>query len=189
DDAFGPRFGRAPQASEAKPRKTGAAAHDEARRVQRWNEIAIDASGLDHTPVAADEARTFGEQLGPGRASRAMAIVHIAIFDAVNAIARDYESYTGLPAAPAHTSMNAAIAQAAHDALAALYPAQRESFAERLAEDLAELRPNRATANGGELGQRPAAGVPPRRPDHGSRPAGAPGGVRVSPRHAPGAWA
>ena len=188
DDAFGPRFGRAPQAGEAKPRKTGAAAHDEARRIQRWNEIAIDASGLDHTPAAADEARTFGEQLGPGRASRAMAIVHIAIFDAVNAIARDYESYTGLPAAPAHTSMNAAIAQAAHDALAALYPAQRESFAERLAEDLAELRPNRATANGIELGHRAAAAILARRADDGSQHAEPRVGVDFIPGDAPGAW-
>src|SRR6266404_2025206 len=53
--------------------------------VHRWNQIAIDATGLDHTPVASGEHRTFGEQLGPGRASRAMAIVHVAIFDAINA--------------------------------------------------------------------------------------------------------
>ena len=34
-----------------------------------WNQIAVDASGLDHTPVGAGEIRTFGEQLGPGRSS------------------------------------------------------------------------------------------------------------------------
>ena len=34
--------------------------------VHHWNQIAIDASGLDHTPVAAGETRVFGEQLGPG---------------------------------------------------------------------------------------------------------------------------
>src|SRR5262245_51529741 len=58
--------------------------------VRHWNAIAIDASGLDHTPVTPQENRTFGEHLGPGRASRAMAIVHIAIFDAVNAIIGGY---------------------------------------------------------------------------------------------------
>ena len=42
------------------------------------------------------DPRVFGEQLGPGRSSRAMAIVHIAMFDAVNAIARRYRSYTGI---------------------------------------------------------------------------------------------
>ncbi|MDQ6861722.1 MAG: hypothetical protein M3032_11280 [Verrucomicrobiota bacterium] len=54
--------------------------------LHRWNTIAVDATGLDHTPTRPGEPRTFGEQLGPGRSSRAMAIVHIAIFDAVNAI-------------------------------------------------------------------------------------------------------
>ena len=39
-----------------------------------WNAIAMDASGLDHTPVMTGEHRVFGENLGPGRSSRAMAI-------------------------------------------------------------------------------------------------------------------
>jgi len=39
--------------------------------LHRWNVIAINATGLDHTPVAPGENRVFGEQLGPGRASRA----------------------------------------------------------------------------------------------------------------------
>src|SRR5213592_2503480 len=47
--------------------------------VHRWNQIAVDASGLDHTPVAPGDPRVFGEQLGPGRSARAMAVVHIAI--------------------------------------------------------------------------------------------------------------
>ena len=48
--------------------------------ILRWNSISIDASGLDHTPVAPGENRVFGEQVGPCRAARAVAIVHIAIF-------------------------------------------------------------------------------------------------------------
>ena len=81
--------------------------------VHHWNEIAIDASGLDHTPLAAGEARVFGENLGPGRASRAMAIVHIAIFEAVNAIAGGYQSYCGLEPVGDGASMKAAIARLA----------------------------------------------------------------------------
>ena len=54
--------------------------------IHRCNEIAVNASGLDHTPVAPGEILVFGEQLGPTRSSRAMAIVHIAIFDSVNAV-------------------------------------------------------------------------------------------------------
>jgi hypothetical protein len=53
--------------------------------VLRWNQIAVDASGLDHTPLSEGEVRVFGHQLGPTRSSRAMAIVHIAMFDAINA--------------------------------------------------------------------------------------------------------
>src|SRR6266850_2338171 len=53
--------------------------------IRRWNQIAIDASGIDHA--------TAKEQLGPGRAARAMAIVHIAMFDTVNAVERDYASF------------------------------------------------------------------------------------------------
>ena len=66
--------------------------------LHRWNVIAINATGLDHTPVAPGENRVFGEQLGPGRASRAMAIVHIAMFDAIDAVVGGYQSYTGVRA-------------------------------------------------------------------------------------------
>ena len=70
--------------------------HDQNDSVHRWNVIAINATGLDHTPVPPGDNRDFGEQLGPGRASRAMAIVHIAMFDTMNAVERRYESYTGI---------------------------------------------------------------------------------------------
>src|SRR5262245_40684577 len=71
--------------------------------VLRWNQIAIDASGLDHTPVAAGETRIFGEQLGPCRASRAIAIAQIAVFEALNAIAGEYRTFTGMYVAPKKT--------------------------------------------------------------------------------------
>ena len=67
--------------------------------VIHWNEVAINASGVDHTPVAAGENRVFGEQIGPGRSARAIAIVHIAVFDALVAANGGYTSYTGLPRA------------------------------------------------------------------------------------------
>src|SRR2546422_4852383 len=107
--------------------------------VRRWNAIAMSANALDHTPVAPGENRVFGEQLGPARTSRALAIVHIAVFDAVNAIAGGYQSYTGLPPAPFRTSMKAATAEAAHDTLVALFPSQAASFHSRLAEVLGQI--------------------------------------------------
>src|ERR1041384_5944876 len=82
--------------------------------VRRWNQIAIDASGFDHAGAR--------EQLGPGRAARAMAIVHIAMFDAVNAVVGEYQSYTGVRAANGPLSLEAAISQAARDTLVGLLP-------------------------------------------------------------------
>ena len=107
--------------------------------VKHWNHVAIDSSGVDHTRVQPGESRVFGEQYGPTRASRAMAIVHVALFEAVNAITGRYESYVGLPQVADDTSLKAAIAQAAHDTLAALYPSQAPTFAAQLEEDLAKV--------------------------------------------------
>src|SRR5712664_2424630 len=135
DDVLGPRFDAAPQ-RRAAPRHPPRHGIGPMARLHHWNEIAINASGLDHTPVAPGEQRVFGEQFGPGRASRAMAIVHIAIFEAVNAIAGGYQSYTGLALAHGDTFMDAAIAQAAHDTLVALYLSQTASCDAQLAEDL-----------------------------------------------------
>src|SRR5207247_9298717 len=112
---------------------------DAANSVFHWNEVMTDANAIDHTPPAAGESRIFGEQLGPARTSLAFAIVHIAIFDAVNAIVGGYKSYTGLPPASRDISISAAVAQAAHDTLAELYPSQKPSFDELLVEDLGQV--------------------------------------------------
>jgi hypothetical protein len=129
-------------------------------RLKHWNEIAIDASGLDHTPIVPGDNRTaFAEELGPGRSARAMAIVHIAVFDAVNAIVGGYESYTGIRRVRESSSIDSAIAQAAHDTLCAMYPAQIPDMDQRLAEDLDDIPGGLAKMNGIELGQRVAARI------------------------------
>ncbi len=186
-EALGPRFDAAPQrraASSQPPRHGGSAM----ARLHHWNEIAINASGLDHTPVAPSEQRVFGEQFGPGRASRAMAIVQIAIFEAVNAIAGGYQSYTGLPSAPNSTSMEAAIAQAAHDTLVALFPSQTASCDAQLAADLSQIRDGHAKAKGIELGQRAAAAILALRADDGSQQAEPHVGVDFITSDEPGEW-
>src|SRR5438552_11056696 len=92
--------------------------------LHRWNVIAINASGLDHTPVAPGYNRVFGAQLRPGRASRAMAIVHIAMFDALEAVVGGYTSYTGTHAVPGPMSVESAISQAARDMIDAMFQLQ-----------------------------------------------------------------
>src|SRR5213078_4370900 len=137
--------------------------------IHRWNAIAINASGLDHTPLALGEVRTFGEQLGPGRASRAMAIVHIAIFDSVNAVLGGYQSYSGIQPVKAPVSLDAAVAQAAHDTLVALFPSQTATFDSFLATDLAKINNKNERANGVSLGQRAAAAILALRTNDGSQ--------------------
>src|SRR5438105_2450808 len=156
--------------------------------LHRWNVIAINASGLDHTPVAPGENRVFGEQLGPGRSSRAMAIVHIAMFDALDAVVGGCTSYTGTQAAPGPMSVDGAISQAAHDSLAALFPSQTATFDAYLAEDLAGVRNAQQKANGIDLGHRTAAAILAMRLNDGSQFPDPIVGVDYFPSDQPGHW-
>ena len=156
--------------------------------MHHWNHIAIDSAGLDHTPVAEGDPRIFGEQLGPGRSSRAMAIVHIAIFDAVNAIAKRYRSYTGIPDASSGASIDAAIAQAAHDTLVVMYPSQKAHCDQLLAEELARIRDSRAKSEGIQVGQRAARAILERHANDGSKHTEPRLGVDFFTSDRPGKW-
>jgi hypothetical protein len=185
--AWGPRYGTRERSIAAVKhlRRSGDAT---TRWIRHWNQVAIDASGLDHTPVEPGEDRIFGEQLGPGRASRAMAIVHVATFEALNAISGRYQSFVGLPRAPGRVAVRAAIAQAAHDTLVALYPSQRTHFDAELADDLRRVRDRLARARGVFLGRRAAAAILAQRADDGAQHAEPRLGVDYFPSDAPGQW-
>ena len=161
-DALGPQF------NGNQPAPPFPLHHDRADVIHRWNEIAINASGLDHTPVPPGDPRVFGEQLGPGRSSRAMAIVHIAIFDTINAVDRRYHSFTDVQSYRHPLSLIAAVAQSAHDTLVVLYPSQTAAFNARLAEDLARVHNDHERANGIDLGRRVAAAILAQRLGDGS---------------------
>ena len=171
-DTFGPHFGADPHHAPGvptDPRRRPRPVVDSAGMVRHWNEIAVDATGLDHTPVVPTESRVYGEQLGPGRASRAMAIIHLAMFDVVNAIEGEYKSYTGMGRALIGTSMKAGIAQAAHDTLVRLFPSQASNFDAQLADDLSEIQDGQLKANGVALGRRIAAAILAARANDGSQ--------------------
>ena len=84
--------------------------------VMEWNLIAIDATAL------------VGQGALPQ--ARSMAIVQVAMHDAVNAITRKYSTYRSHGPAPAGASPEAAAIAAAHRALTALFtsPIQRAAF-------------------------------------------------------------
>jgi hypothetical protein len=114
-----------------------------------WNELAMQTTALDHTnpsPPGVAPPPYFGEQFGPPRTARAMAIVHIAMDEAVNTISPVNPSYQNLratilnglaaadkqqlqalqagPAPALHAAIDRAIIESAYTSLAALYPAK-----------------------------------------------------------------
>jgi hypothetical protein len=168
---YGQRFGAAESAPQVQGPSQGLDV------LHRWNQIAVDASGLDHTPNGVGAPHIFGQQLGPARASRAMAIVHIAMFDAVNAIAGGYKSYTGITARGGAASMDAAICQAAHDTLSVLFPSQKAAFDAALAEDLLRISSRPQRENGIDTGKRTATAILAMRLNDGSETPESPLGV------------
>src|SRR5689334_15235040 len=87
--------------------------------VLEWNEVAVEA-----TRVA---------RLSPNAQTRALAMVHGAVFDAVNGIERGYAPYLVQRHAPRWASEEAAAAMAAHGVLVSLIPAQQATLDAALA--------------------------------------------------------
>src|SRR4051812_228861 len=186
-DFLGPNFARSTRSAKPPlPLPHGPSANEFLRH---WNSMAVDASGLDHTPLAlGDTSRVFGEQLGPARASRAIAIVHIAVFDAISAIDGRYETYTNIAPARPGASMSAAIAQAACETLDALFPSQHSTFDQTLAAELAQMHDNRPKLDGIEVGHRAAAAILALRSNDGSSQIEPRLGVQFFTSNDPGKW-
>ena len=185
EEVWGPRYKSAPVQS-ARPKNPSP--HDTLSRLRHWNEVSVNSSGLDHTPVPLGDPRIFGEQLGPARSSRAIAIVHIAIFEAVNAIKGGYRSYVGLNRVSPSASVDAAIAQAAHDTLNALFPSQAAACTALLNEDLARLKEGRQKSEGIAAGQAAAAATLALRAGDGSVHPEPRVGIEFITSNDPGMW-
>jgi hypothetical protein len=103
----------------------GAAAPVRADVVIDWDNVLIDVIRKDRTP--------------PPKASRAMAAVHVAVFDAVVGILGGYSPYHVTESAPADASPEAAAVAAAHQTLEELFPAQQATFDVALAASLGAI--------------------------------------------------
>jgi len=100
----------------------------------------------DTKATAAASAAALGE--------REVAIVDLAMFDAVNSIERRFQPYLEQLPTTEPTSADAAAASAAATALAGLHPETAAGFKAALAEYLAHLNaPPEALANGARLGE------------------------------------
>lgn len=82
--------------------------------------FAADNIVVDWNATAVTTALAAGQ--GPVPQTRSMAIVAVAVHDAVNAISRRYATYDVVPQPPAGASVDAAAAGAAYRALTLLYP-------------------------------------------------------------------
>jgi hypothetical protein len=108
--------------------------------VTDWNEITL------ATLAAMNEAR-------PSPSSRTLAIVHVAIYDAVNSIEHRFSPYAVTAERARGASPEAAAAAAAYTALTLLYPSQAESLAETYAKSLAAIPEGAARKKGIAVGE------------------------------------
>lgn len=113
---------------------------------------------------------------------RAFTMVAIAQHDALNSIEPRYEVYAYQEKHPGGDPI-AAAAQAGHDVLAAMYPAQVESFDKRLAASLGEIPDGEAKTAGIAAGRGAAAAIIADRKDDGLD-----GQVEYKPKKAVYAW-
>jgi hypothetical protein len=150
--------------------------------VMQWNQYALAAVQNDYN---VDQA---SDQPGPTRTSRALAIVQAAVYDAAVAVDPIYAPYLFATTAAPGTSIDAAIAQAAHDTLVALFPHQTSIFDVELASSLKGIR-NGPALLGEQLGITVAAHLLAARANDGANanpvytPGNLPGQWRPDPLH------
>jgi hypothetical protein len=140
-------------------------------------------SVLDWNAHAAQAIVTVGGQ-SPPRAFIRLAMVHLAIYDAVNAIeGKPFKSYASTPTVNLPASGDAAVATAAHDILVALFPAQKPDLDAKYAAALASLPNDAGRVNGVAVGQQAAAAILAVRATDGRD-----GTVTYVPGSGPGVW-
>ena len=89
-----------------------------------WNEVALEANRVSHT-------NGKGEETGPTHSARALAIVHLAMYDAFAGVSNDSANlphYLTPGPAPGGATHDAAVAAAAHTTLSKLFPSQKPFF-------------------------------------------------------------
>jgi hypothetical protein len=121
--------------------------------VLEWNAIALNALKND-SYLGAD-----AKQAGPTRASRALAMVQGAVFDAVNSITSSYTPYLIAVPTSHSASITAAVAQAAHDVLVELFPDYVSTLNADLAADLATVHSPTRRTEGVRVGAAVAANM------------------------------
>jgi hypothetical protein len=162
------------------PAKHARIAQESGQPVIDWNQVLL---SIVNTP---------GAQPATIQPTRSFAILHLAIYDAVNAIDRTHEPYLISVRAPRSASETAAADAAAHTALVGLYPARQASLDGDYATELAKVANGPAKDKGIHLGEQVASDLLAIRANDGSNltpPAfiagTAPGDYRPTPPNFP----
>jgi hypothetical protein len=134
-----------------------------------WNEVVL--------------ARVVAARQGPPDGARTMAMVHLAMFEAINAVEHRYTPYAFKGRAPAGASAEAAAAAAASLVLVKLFPDQAQAVEAAYAASVAKIPDGPAKTSGIALGQEVGAACLSMREKDGT---GGPGIYR--PRTAAGVY-
>ena len=120
--------------------------------VTHWNKVAVDVGRV----------LPSGPAIGPNSASRIVAIAQLAVYEAVNSVVKSHEPYRAYIPTNGPVSLEAAVAQAAHDALVTLQPSQAATGANldhELETSLADIPDGTAKDNGVLLGSLAASSI------------------------------
>jgi hypothetical protein len=131
----------------------------------------------------ANAAQAAGGLAGTPDQQRALSRASLAMFEAVNAIDRRYESYLGFPAGDPSASQDAAAATAAYRVLSDHFPAQKAALDESYAISMQTIPQGPAREAGTKIGEAAAAAA---RTAGGIDPAIAQ--IPYRPRTTPGEW-
>lgn len=147
-------------------------------KVMKWAAMAavLASTGLANK-AHADEVTHWNQQamnviratsMNPPMASRALAMTHAAIFDAVNAVDQTHNPYHYTGTVNPNCSREAAVAQAAYRTLAAAFPTQQANLQAELTVRLAFIPAGQAKTDGINLGNNVADDILALRSNDGS---------------------
>jgi hypothetical protein len=124
---------------------------------------------LDWNLITVNTAIANGQN--PFAQARSAAIVQLAVYEAVNAITRDYQPYLGSVVAPHGASADAAAIQAAYHVLSTYFPASASTLLTARANSLALIPDGQAKNDGIATGDAAALAMIAIRANDGSSPA------------------
>jgi hypothetical protein len=126
----------------ASPQTTGSSSAQSVNPVVQWNRTLLSV------------VRTPGAQSPTVHPTRSFAIMHAAIYDAVNAIDRTHRPYlVRLNGVPRSASRDAAAVAAAHQVLVGLYPAFKTALDAALQQSLTQIPDGQDKIEGIRIGQ------------------------------------